>query len=81
MSTVDGVLVLNSSDGCLIYDNEVKENYGLNASLGGNELQLCAMIYTLYISSASVENKNDANMDGENEDENSSSLHWIKSVS
>lgn len=87
MTTIEGILVLNSGDGSLIYDNEVKKHYGLKAALGGNELQLCAMLYTLFISSTSVNeesgeatsSRSTAHIDGETV--NDYSLHWIKSVS
>lgn len=79
MTTIDGILILNASDGSLIYDVAVKKHYGLHATLGGNELQLCAMLYTLHMSSASVHEEEPVT-DVEADEGSPFELRWVKSV-
>ena len=71
MVRLEGILLLTSEQGTLLYAKEISKWFGLSSDLGGNELQLCAILYTLFISSCSI---NDKLTVGE------SSLRWIKSV-
>ena len=67
-----GALLISYSDGKLIFSNEICKYFGLTSALGGNELQLCAMMYALFMSSTFVDSR---------KENNASQLHWIKAVS
>ena len=66
-----GALLISYCDGKLLFANEICKCFGLNKIVGGNELQLCAMMYALFMSSTFVRSKCNENL---------SQLHWIKAV-
>lgn len=50
-----GVLIITYDHGMLLYAKSFIDNFGLSNQLGGNEYQLSAMLYTLHLTSASIE--------------------------
>ena len=69
-----GALFVTFDHGMLLYSKSFMNNFGLSFQLGGNEYQLSAMLYTLYLTSHSLEEV-PVTVDSEHEIK---ALNWIQ---
>jgi hypothetical protein len=66
---IAGILLLLYDHGTLLYSKAATAHFGLDESLGYNEYQLSAYLYSLFMSSSDISTNRADN-----------TLHWIKTV-